>query len=365
MKIEMISFTRAGAYLCRRLAGLLAGQGISCRGYVKPEFFSELSDCEALVPLEERVGAWTARCFSSADGLVFFGAAGIAVRAVAPCLKDKMTDPAVVVVDEQGRFSISLLSGHVGGANALARQIAEALGAVCVVTTASDVQGLSAPDEWACRRGLVITERQAAKQTAAALVDGASVGFFCDYPIEEALPERWLFGVARPENIWISSMEKAAWRREGNVLLLAPRCLTVGIGCRKNTPKEQIRRAVETVLAKYQRNLCSVCRLASIDLKSREAGICGLADDWGLPFVTYSAEELETVTDAVSESAFVRSVTGTGGVCERAALLAARKLGSFPVRLVIPKTISEQVTVAVAEELVRIGEQYAQRGEGK
>lgn len=365
MKIEIISFTRAGAHLCRKIAEQLSRQGMTCRGYVKPEFFDECPDSGEIVSLKENVMSWTAKHFFSSDALVFLGASGIAVRAIAPCLRDKMTDPAVVVVDEQGKFSISLLSGHVGGANALARQIAKILGAVCVVTTASDVQGLSAPDEWACTHGLVITDRQSAKKVAAAAVDGASIGFFSDYPIKEELPERWRSGVVCSENIWISSMEKSTWKQRGNVLLLAPRCLTVGIGCRKNTSKEQIRHAVEEVLSKYERNLSSVCRLASIDLKSQEEGICSLADDWRLPFITYSAEELETVTGAVSESAFVRSVTGTGSVCERAALLAARRLGKFQVRLIVPKTVSGQVTVAVVEELIQIGGDCSEKGEGK
>lgn len=136
--------------------------------------------------------------FAACDGLIFIGAAGIAVRLIAPYLKDKLTDPAVIVVDEAGQFAISLLSGHVGGANRLTEWIAEILDAVPVVTTASDVQGRTAIDVWAVDHGLVLTDRKLAKEIAAALLDGETVGYFSDYRFrsrrEPGMRQTWCTG---------------------------------------------------------------------------------------------------------------------------------------------------------------------------
>ena len=112
----------------------------------------------------------TARAFREADALIFVSACGIAVRAVAPFLCGKEQDPAVVAIDERCGFAVSLLSGHIGGANALACRIAEMTGAQAVITTATDVNGRFAVDEWAARQGLNLTDLQAAKRFAAALI---------------------------------------------------------------------------------------------------------------------------------------------------------------------------------------------------
>ena len=139
MKIAGISFTRAGSEQLRKILGGLQNDGEVCRGYISKRFLTEAEDAW----IQERtdsVGDWTLKHFEQADALIYVGAVGIAVRAIAPYLKDKMTDPAVLAVDEQGHFVISLLSGHVGGANRLTERIADMIGAQSVVTTASDVQ---------------------------------------------------------------------------------------------------------------------------------------------------------------------------------------------------------------------------------
>ena len=163
MKIAGISFTRAGSEQLRKILGGLQDDGEVCRGYISKRFLTEAEDAW----IQERtdsVGDWTLKHFEQADALIYVGAVGIAVRAIAPYLKDKMTDPAVLAVDEQGHFVISLLSGHVGGANRLTERIADMIGAQSVVTTASDVQGKTAIDEWAKERNLVISDRELAKK---------------------------------------------------------------------------------------------------------------------------------------------------------------------------------------------------------
>ena len=182
MKLAVISFTRTGESICEKLSKALSAAGADCPGYSGRETGNAGS---MLQPVSGTLSEWTGQQFAACDGLIFIGAAGIAVRLIAPYLKDKLTDPAVVVVDEAGKFAISLLSGHVGGANRLTEWIAKILDAVPVVTTASDVRGRTAIDVWAADHGLVLTDRKLAKEIAAALLDGETVGYFSDYPISQ------------------------------------------------------------------------------------------------------------------------------------------------------------------------------------
>ncbi|MBO4365861.1 MAG: hypothetical protein J5804_06180, partial [Eggerthellaceae bacterium] len=174
-RVGLIAFTRQGCLLAAHLAEQLGDFGYMSRAY-GPERFAE--ECDVLS--YGRLASWTAEHFASDDALVFVGASGIAVRAIAPHVRDKFSDPAVVSVDEAGRFAVSLLSGHVGGANSLARFIAATTGGQAVVSTATDVNGLFAVDEWAMRHGMVIVERVLAKQVSARLLEGAPVGFWTD-----------------------------------------------------------------------------------------------------------------------------------------------------------------------------------------
>ena len=157
MKLAVISFTRRGEDVCEKLTNAMKAAGAECCGYTGRKTGNAGL---ALQTISETLAEWTGQQFAACDGLIFIGAAGIAVRLIAPYLKDKLTDPAVVVVDEAGKFAISLLSGHVGGANRLAEQTAALLNAVPVVTTASDVRGRTAIDVWAADHGLVITDRK-------------------------------------------------------------------------------------------------------------------------------------------------------------------------------------------------------------
>ena len=182
--IAFIAFTQAGCALAvdisQRLATLpeYAHASFSVAG---PQRYAKEMDVDAYQDLS----TWTAEHFAADDALVFVGASGIAVRAIAPHVQDKFTDPAVVSVDEAGRFAVPLLSGHVGGANDLARAIADVLGAQAAVSTATDVNGLFAVDEWAARHGLAIVERDVAKEISAALLEGRAVGYETDFDIED------------------------------------------------------------------------------------------------------------------------------------------------------------------------------------
>ena len=180
MKIGMICFTARGTAICRLLCRRFRDTGTESTGYVPRRFWKPEWEAEGIRPQDKSLSEWTGSMFGQKRALVFIGAAGIAVRAIAPFVRDKMTDPPVVAVDEAGHFCIPLLSGHVGGANELAERMACWLQGIPVITTATDINGIFAVDVFAARRGLCITDRKKAKEISAWLLDGGKVGFFCD-----------------------------------------------------------------------------------------------------------------------------------------------------------------------------------------
>lgn len=301
----------------------------------------------------EPLGEWTRKRFEEMDGLIYIGAAGIAVRSIAPFLKDKLKDPAVVVMDEMGNYAVSLLSGHIGGANRLAKLAAEICSAEPVITTASDVNGKIAIDVWAAGHGFLVGDRHMAKRLAAAALE-EPVGFFCDFPLKDGIPQGYRLNKPERMNVWITvkrTAKEGMLRRledEGRVLRLIPQYLTVGIGCRRGVSGERIKGMVQKTLEAANLEERAVARLASIDLKRAEEGICWLAEHWGVPFLTFSAEELERAEGVFAESPFVRQAVGTGNVCERAAMIAAGK-GAV---LAAGKQTGDGVAVAVAVKQV-------------
>lgn len=295
-----------------------------------------------------RLSEWMAEAIQDADAFIFVGAAGIAIRAIAPYVADKTRDPALVVVDEKGQFVIPLLSGHIGGANELAVRIAAELGAQPVLTTATDVRGLFAVDVFATKNNLWISDMKQAKQISARLVRGEKVGFYSELPLEGELPEE-LVGIAASADtvnvgIVVSPYLKQVFKDQ---LLLVPRCLTVGIGCKRGTPKEKILAAVQEVFVSAGLSLQAIGKVASIDLKKDEEGLIAVALEFDVPFETFSAEALAAVEGEFSESSFVQSVTGVDNVCERAAVLDGGEL-------IVRKVAKDGVTVAVAMESLKI-----------
>lgn len=345
MKLAIISFTKQGNQLNQMLSRGLREQGEDCMGYV-PDRFAALAECAGLTSIKGTLTEWVAEQFPQMDGFVWIGAAGIAVRAIAPCIKDKMTDPAVVVTDEKGRFAISLLSGHVGGANELAECIAQMSGGQAVITTATDVNDRFAVDLFAKKHGLLWTDRALAKQISADILEGVPVGFHSDFPVEGELPEGLVKGLSCQRGIWITCQRQAG---NAGVLRLVPKALILGIGCRKGTSKQAIRTLVEQVLVEANLDAEAIRSLASIDLKKQEPGLLALAEELGVELHTYSTEELCRVPGDYTDSAFVEETTGVGNVCERAAVLAAMQQGSSHVDcLVVRKHSGDGVTVAAA-----------------
>lgn len=297
--------------------------------------------------------------FEEHDCHIFITAAGIAVRALAPLLRGKHADPAVLVLDQRGRFVVSLLSGHCGGANAMAVRVAAVLGAVPVITTATDVEGLPALDVLAQEQDLFAENPVAFKKTASALLAGRKLLLHDpdDFLGIAASPWEGLF--QRESEARVLAKAQGALHEAVIVtecltpplpetaLLLRPRVLWVGIGCRRGTTEEELLGHIQDVLAASSLAPASLAGLASIEAKQYEPGLVQAARTLALPLRFMTAEELAAYpVTRPSPKALERF--GIQGVCEPAALAAAGR----GARLIVPKTSGRRVTLAVARASV-------------
>ncbi len=316
---------------------------------------------EAPVPVRTftRLADAVAEAFPRYDALIFFMAVGIAVRMIAPHLKSKLTDPAVLAIDEGGHYVISLLSGHVGGGNGLALKAAECLGAEPVITTATDVNDLTAPDALASELGLRPVPKPMIQVMNGALLDGKAIG----YAVDERLARRGFFetalsgrGIPFSE---ISASEAAAAKtltvfiteeealRSDRLLCLVPRRLIAGIGCRKGVSTDTVRRALADACTRIGQDISAVSLIASASIKREEAGLLALASELGIGTRFFENDALREKIDSygLEESPFVRRRIGVGNVCEAAALCCVEQ-----GRIALPKTKWEKATVALVWE---------------
>lgn len=399
-RAAVIAFTRTGAALGARLmqqmkewkTELFVPERIRAEGKKrdKAEEKTEQDDLQGieLHPLSPDSRTWLKVNWNVYQGFVFVSAVGIAVRLIAPCLKDKLTDPAVVALDETARFSIPLASGHVGGANRLAEMIAERLGAVPVITTATDVEDKFAVDVFAERNGIHLRaqDRFAARDISAAILEGKPVGFCCEYEINGEVPEELTMtdkvGTVESETGGPERNKRFSHRIEirktdipetaelygnmekgGTVLRLIPHDVILGIGCKKGISAERIMEAIRDACRNCGISADRLKAVASIDLKAEEPGIRESAGKLALPFWTFPAESLSQIRSVSRESEFVRSVAGIGNVCERAAVYGALygEAGGTgicggaadaqnEIEILLPKTIYEGITLAAVRK---------------
>jgi cobalt-precorrin 5A hydrolase len=321
MIIALFAFTAAGKQLRDRLAELLKNRGHQILPEPPPD-----------VSLSER----TAEAFRSGDALVFIGAAGIAVRAMAPFLRSKTEDPAVTVVDEKGQWAISLLSGHLGGANGLTMDVAELLGARPVITTATDINGVFAVDLWAQANGLVIGSMEKARAVSMRLLHGEEVLLSSEYPVTGNIPKGIKVADSKTEAAGsLPGIRVSVYQSQNNgseaPLHLIPRCVYLGIGCRKGVSQEAIHHVVTQALSQEKIDIRSVTAAGTIDIKKDEPALTAFCRQKGWPLRWYTADELRAAGDGFTPSAFVFSAVGVDNVCERAAFLASQS-GSLLIR---------------------------------
>ncbi len=308
MKVSIIAFTDNGMEIAYKLSNSL----------------SEVNDVDFTRCGKGALSTWSEEHFSTSDALIFIGAIGIALRAIAPYIKTKTKDPAVVVVDELGQFSIPILSGHIGGANELALRISEILNAIPVITTATDINKVFAVDTWAKSQGLQILNPQCIKLVSSKLLKGESLHVKSDYPIQGNLPKNVYLNDLEDSNVGydvIITHNDLENERKNDTLLLVPQIITVGIGCRKDISFEAIESSILNILESENYHILAINALASIDKKANEKGILEFAKKYDLPFNTYSAEELNSLEGDFTKSEFVKSVVEVDNVCERSAIM--------------------------------------------
>lgn len=389
MQVRIISFTDRGQQLAESLADRLCGTATRCG-----------RDCS--------LSEWVRDAFDSADALIYVGAVGICVRTIAPYIKSKTRDPAVVVIDETGRYVIPVLSGHLGGANDLARRIARLTGAEPVITTATDLAHAFSVDAWARIQGCVVENPGRIKYVSSKILSGDDIVIVSDFPISGEVPEHVIVRVfrdAESRNACIRGRnccpgmygsiderdERSACEAEDSdaasgkaddsvvhegidehdersaceaedadaaltichrdtvnvqILRIVPRIVCAGVGCRRGIPARNIENAIRTAFEEACISENALCGIFSIDIKADEEGLREFCESRRLPFVTFSAEDLMSVTGTFTQSAFVKEITGVDNVCERSAVLGAGS--DCEDSLIFRKHVYDGVTVALA-----------------
>ncbi len=349
MKTIIIAITPGGAELARRIGQAMPEAQVYLPERVRREdgcgYFSE--------PLAELLP----RLFSGGQALVCIMSIGIVARLLAPVLKGKDIDPAVVVLDEAGEYAIPLFSGHLGGANALARQLAGVVGGRAVITTATDVNGLPAWDEVARVNGLVVEPVANIRYLNSMLLNGEKIALV-DRSDRIASCFEGIKGVFRCSTFSAAVRSGAAGQVfvthrhipeaeiRSDLLLLRPRDLVVGIGCNRGTSADEIN---EVVAAEFKRgflSIKSIACLATIEAKSDEAGLLEFAAAMQLDIEFHSAASLNAVPAPAPDSHHALAAVGARGVCEPAAILSSGG-GS----LLVTKKKRGNVTFAVAEKV--------------
>ena len=319
MRIKILYFTDKGKALSEKLKVNLSGHDA------------------VIVPKGAPLAIVCGDAFVDNEALVFVGAAGIAVRAIAPLVRDKLKDPPVIVIDENGSFVIPLLSGHVGGANSLAQEVADALGAQPVITTATDVSGAFSVDVFAKENGLKIANRDGIAKVSSVALEGKPVTICIkDYPPEE------------PVDVLIADEEAAKGFKDSAKIVLCPKRYAIGMGCRRGKSYEELRAFAEEVLYENGIDINDAGCIATIDVKKDEEGLKRLSQAWRMPLITFDTGLLAKAEGSFSHSETVLEKVGVDNVCERAAVLAAGRGSQIKVK----KTARDGMTVAVAEKRI-------------
>jgi len=339
VRINAIAFSSKGCALAKRISEELNGHEIS-------RFAKTSGDAHGAAQVRS-TSEWTARSFKECDAIIFVGAAGIAVRYIAPYVKDKSADPAVIVMDELGKNIIPILSGHIGGANRLASEIGKKIGGNVVITTATDLNDVFAADVFAAENNMHIDDIAMVKQISAALLEGRPVHIRSDVKTEGDLPKGMTYADSGDLGIFITASSAPSPFRK--TLRLIPKMMTLGVGSHRDIDHVIFEERVLDVLRKNDISIHSIRAGGSIDLKRNESGIIKFFEKYGIPITFFSKDELEKIEGEFTASDYVRSITGVENVCERSAAAAS---GSG--KIIVKKDAGKGVTVAVAKDDVTI-----------
>ncbi|NVO00199.1 MAG: cobalt-precorrin 5A hydrolase [Geobacteraceae bacterium] len=348
MKIAIITITRNGARLGARLQSGFADAEL----YALPKYLGTAG--KGAIAIEPDLGALFERLWPEVGGFICIMATGIVVRKIAPYLRGKDVDPAVVVMDDAGKFSISLLSGHLGGANELAERCAFVTGARAVITTATDANGLPSFDMLAKENGWAIEDLSRVKVLNSLLIDDEKIAVVDDTGLVRSFfhgqgrlqfHESFVAGLRSEAKgfLFVTNSIIPPQLRSESLLVLRPKNLVLGIGCNSGTSADEIEGVVISNLKRLFLSSASIALVASAEAKSREPGLIEAAERFGVPFICYPSEELNSVESPTPPSAYVMAAIGATGVAEPAALLASGR-----GELILKKIKSGNVTLAIA-----------------
>ncbi|SFE51385.1 cobalt-precorrin 5A hydrolase [Alteribacillus iranensis] len=362
--IAAVAITKHGVSLVRRLAKALPGTDIF---YMK-KFEQGDEEKKGFTLFEGSVRKQLPSYFEKYDGIIMIISLGAVVRMISPLLKDKKTDPAVVVIDDRGEFVISVLSGHLGGANGLTKTVASQLDATPVITTASDVQETIPVDIFGRAFGWVPEDFEQVIPASAAVVNEEPLVIVQ----ESGEKDWWTYDKDLPGHMTVVSSPEEAKELDVKAALVIthrnltatdkeslpevrmiyrPKVVHIGIGCNRGTEADEIEAVIESTLQRLQINRLSVKQVATIDLKKDEEGLLKVCEKNSWPFVYYSPDELNQAP-IQNPSDVVYKYTGAYGVSEPAAVLS-----SGNERLLLEKEKSGNVTISIA-----IQESFGTRG---
>lgn len=346
------ALTPNGAALAHQLAGALTPHVVFLPASLSSAetAYADETCCPGPIIWFDRLKDTVSRVFNDFSAHIFIMATGIVVRTIAGLLVHKTKDPAVVVCDEAGRFAISLISGHLGGANRLAKEVAAITQGQAVITTATDVNQVPAIDLIAAENRLIIENPDAIRFVNMALIMGAPIRVYDPYsrviphlPPEQIVPV--LAEFPHTEHVSVLVDHHIRLDLPATVLVLRPSSLVAGMGCNRNTPVSEMRALLEETMADHRLSLSSLRALATVDLKADEPGFAELARILNLPIMIFSRDQLAAVSAVPNPSTQVEKHIGVKSVCEAAALLATRQ-----GHLIVPKQKTPNVTLAVAAD---------------
>lgn len=311
--------------------------------------------------------------FKNKNALIFISSIGIAIRMIKDYIEDKTADPAVIVIDDMGKYIIPILSGHIGGANELAKTISKIIGGQVIITTASDARNIEAVDVFSKRNNYAITSMEDAKKITAYMVEGKKIILYSEcastssilnskqiiqYPnLILCTQDFWDTKNDAKKNIYseiknasgiiiISENTCAGLPKELNKLnlpcvKLVPRTINLGIGLRRGITEAVIRTAAEKALATIGKSIYGVNKIGSIDVKKDETGLIAFAKHLNTDLIFFTKEEIEKIENKFSKSEFVKQTLGVYNVSAPAASL----LGG---NIVIDKFKYGGVTISVS-----------------
>jgi len=340
MKLAIITVTKKAS-----------GKGVEVKKLLTPTNKFETIDIFTLskysddktIPMDKGFKDTVSKVFDSYDGLYFIMASGIVVRTIAPLLKGKDIDPAIITSDEDGKFIVSLLSGHLGGANKLTSLIAKTIGGIPIISTASDVSGSIAVDTIAMKLKAHLRDLESAKDVTALIVNKEKVELRLP---KNMLVDQYSFTSSENKEKDTTGIVVVSNRQNIKLTQIIPKNIILGIGCRKNMAAKTVLDAIELTMKEHNIHMDSIKHIATVDVKSDEIGLLEICNKLDKKLIVIGRDQIKPIQDNYEGSDFVEKTIGVRCVSAPVAYLSSNKNGKF----IIEKKKYNGVTVSIYEE---------------